>query len=127
MAGHLSPALVKANEKREDRRAGSLLDRILRLADEAYVILEGAKTQGQVTAALQAIKTIQGLLETEGRLTGELDDRPSTTVNLLVTADWMAVRETIFAALDRHPAAAADVASALLALEPASERAAEGA
>jgi hypothetical protein len=124
---HLSRATVKLAEKREDRRAASLLDRVEELYEEARSILEATKAEGRHALSLSAIDRLNKTLELIGKLTGQLDDRPTQTVNVLVAPDWLAVREAMFEVLARHPAAQAEVAARLLELEarPASERAQE--
>jgi hypothetical protein len=118
-AGHLSPALVKANEKREDRRAGSLLDQVKELLEEARSVLEDAKADRKGVISINAIREMRSTLELIGRLTGELDERPTSTVNVLVAPDWLMVREAMFEVLARHPAVQAEVAARLdkLAIE----------
>jgi hypothetical protein len=114
---HVSPALVKMHEKREERRAGKLLDRVEELYDDAREVLETAKANGSGSLSLGAIRELRSTLDLIGRLTGELDDRPTSTVNVLVAPDWLVVREAMFEVLARHPVAQAEVASRLLELE----------
>jgi hypothetical protein len=127
--GHLSPALVKAHAKREDRRAASLLDRIEELYEEARAVLEDAKADRKGAISINAIREMRSTLELIGRLTGELRDAPGgTVVNVIASPDWLVVREAMFEVLARHPAVQAEVATRLdaLAIE-APERAQEGA
>jgi hypothetical protein len=108
---------VKLAEKREERRAASLLDRVEELYEEARAILEATKAEGRHALSLSAIDRLNKTLEMIGRLTGEYDDRPTQTVNVLVAPDWLMVREAMFEVLARHPVAQAEVAARLLELE----------
>jgi hypothetical protein len=57
------------------------------------------------------------LLRLLGNASGELDERPAVTVNLLTSAEWLTIRARIVAALADHPAARAAVAAALAGLD----------
>ncbi len=116
-AGHISPALVKAAERREEERAESLLDRIEELCGEARQVLEATKTDRKHATSILAIRELRACFELIGKITGELQDRPTVAINILQSPDWLEVRDVLLAALAPHPEARAAVGSALLALE----------
>jgi len=114
---HLSPTLVAVAQGRRESEAESLLDRVEDLYDRARRILEAAEEDGRPAVGLSAIRELRGIVELLGKVTGELDDRPSTTINLLVSPEWLAVRKAILEVLG--PEARALVAERLEALEAA--------
>jgi hypothetical protein len=63
--------------------------------------------------SLAAIRELRGLVELIARLTGELDDRPVATVNIVASAEWIEVRTALYEALRPYPEAAAAVVGAL--------------
>ncbi len=78
-------------------------------------LLGRAVQANDLRTAIMAVREARGNLELIGKLLGELDERPQ--VNVMVSAEWVAVRTTLLRALERHPDARADAAMALLALE----------
>jgi hypothetical protein len=61
--------------------------------------------------ALKAIARAEKQLELEGRLLGELNE--GSTVNVVLTPEWSAIRAAILKALEPYPAARFAVAGAL--------------
>jgi hypothetical protein len=111
---------VRAAIKREEQteaRAASLLDRIEDLYGEAREVLEQAKSERKGAISINAIREMRSTLELIGRLTGELQERPTTVINVTQSNEWLVVREAVFEVLDRHPAAAVEVAARLDAIE----------
>jgi len=106
---HLSPAIAKV----EAERGSKLLNRVEHLITRTESILTTAEESGRVSVALQAVRELRELLRLLGNASGELDERPCVTVNLLASPEWLAVRARIVAALEDHPAAKAAVAAAL--------------
>ena len=100
---HLSPALIAAHERRVERNAGSLLDRVEDLISRAERLLRAAERDGRASTALSAVRELRSLLELWGKATGELDDRPQITVNLLASPEWLSVRDAVFGALTAYP------------------------
>jgi hypothetical protein len=116
---HLSPALARIHEacQRDADHSASLVDRVEGLIARTEKLLSRAEQSGAVTTALAAVRELRGLTELYGKASGELDDRPQVTINLLACPEWLAVRAALFAALAEHPAARAAVAGRLLELE----------
>ncbi len=116
---HLSAAIVVLKAEQDHEHGATLVEQVRGLQREALSILESAKQSGHPTVALSAIREASRLLELCGRLTGELDERPSTTVNMLVAPEWLTIRAAMLEALTPYPEARAAVAGRLQELEAA--------
>jgi hypothetical protein len=114
-AGHLPAHLAKAKEAGEVARADDLLSQVRHLQDRTLAILTTSEDAGELRTALAAIREARGNLELLAKLLGELDDAPK--VNILVSAEWVAVRTSMMEALSPYPEARTAVAEALLVLE----------
>jgi hypothetical protein len=82
--GHLSAAMVRVAQRREERGAETALNRLEHLYQKADRVLDAAEEAGSTGIQLAAIRELRGIVETLARVTGEL--RPETsgvTVNLL--------------------------------------------
>src|SRR5215212_747555 len=113
---HLPAHLLKAKEVEEAAQADDLLDQVRNLQTHALDILESAEKVGDLRTALAAISQARGNLELLGKLAGELDERP--VVNVLVSAEWAAIRATIVEVLGPYPSEMSSaVSEALLELE----------
>ena len=114
-AYHLPAHLLKATEIEKVVRADDLLEQVRHLQAHALDILERAEKSGDLRTALSAISQARGNLELLGKLAGELDQRP--VVNVLVSAEWLAIRTAMLEALSPFPRARAAVTSTLVQLE----------
>ena len=114
-AAHLPKALAQAHEAREAERADDLLSEARRLKEITMGLLGRAVQANDLRTALVAVREARGSLELIGKLLGELDEHPQ--VNVMVSAEWVAVRTTLLAALGPYPDARAAVAARLLTLE----------
>jgi hypothetical protein len=114
-AGHLPAHLAKAKEAGEVARADDLLSQVRHLQDRTLAILTTSEDAGELRTALAAIREARGNLELLAKLLGELDDAPK--VNILVSAEWVAVRTSMMEALSPYPEARTAVAEALLVLK----------
>ena len=114
---HISPALAAVQAEREAAGAASLVDRVESLIVRCENLLTTAEQGGQVTAALAAVREMRGLLELFGKASGELNERPEVTINLLASPEWLGVRDAVFGALTPYPEARAVVSGRLLELE----------
>lgn len=114
---HLSPSLAAIAARRKEAAAADLVGQVRQLVGRADELYEAAVLDGKVTNALAALREMRGSLELLGKATGELDDRPQVTINLMQSDEYVAVRSAIFAALMQYPDARAAVAGRLLALE----------
>lgn len=113
---HLSRQLQAVHSRREERRSGSLLDRIERLISKLEALAEDAATTGKASQLLAASRELRESYRLVGKLTGELDERPQV-LNVLVSPEWQAVRAVLLAALADHPEARVAVSGRLLELE----------
>jgi hypothetical protein len=80
---HLSPALIAVQARREERGAATVLDQINQLVDKVRVFIDRAEASGDDALTLKGIGELRSSLTLLARLTGELDERPTVTVNLL--------------------------------------------
>ncbi len=110
---HLSAALVRVKARREEAGAMTALARLERLYERASRVLDTAEEEGKTALSLAAIKELRGIVETLARITGELDERPTVTVNLAESPEWAAIQSVILAALGTFPEARRAVALAL--------------
>lgn len=115
-ANHLTPALVRLRERREERGAARVVDRVSRLANRLEAMLDGLEEQGAAQGPmLQTIRELRPSLELLAKLTGEL--RPETAVqvvNVTTSPSWVRIRTALVDALAPYPAAAAAVADVLV-------------
>ena len=114
---HLSPALVALTRAREQAGASTVLDEIDAGIDRCNRLYAAAHTAKNAAQALAAERTRQGWVEMKARVTGELDDRPQVTVNLVHTEQWVELRTVIFEVLSPHPDVARTLANRLRLLE----------
>ena len=108
---HLPGHLLKAREVEEVAQADDLLEQVRNLQAHALHILQRAEKAGDLKTALAAISQARDNLELLGKLAGELDERPVTTV--LISSEWLELRAVIVGALESHPGAREAVLSAL--------------
>lgn len=120
-AAHVSPALVRVQERREARRAeqgpATALDRLEDLYGRAVTVLERAEDAGNTAQQLGAIREARGLVETIARVTGELREAPAVAVNVLASPDVARLTVALMTALSPFPAARIAAAEALDDLE----------
>jgi len=108
---HLPAELIQAQEAQAVAQADDLLAQVVSLKDKALKILGQAETEGDLRTALAAIRETRSTLELLARLLGEL--REQTTVNVLVSPEWVQLRTTILTALEPFPEARLHVAGVL--------------
>lgn len=109
---HVSPALARVAARQVAASGESLLQRVESLIGRVEQMLSAAEQDGRVSTALQAVKELRSLLELLGKASGELDDRPQVTINLLASPEWLQMRSQLLGALAPYPEAriaAADV------------------
>jgi hypothetical protein len=99
---------------------GTVRERIERIIAQLEQIMADARAGRRHTVALAAAKELRASLETVGRITGELDERPTTVINLATSEEWLRTREVIVAALRPYPEASTAVIAALAPLQAAS-------
>ena len=108
---HLPAELIQAQEAQAVAQADDLLAQVVSLKDKALKILGQAETEGDLRTALAAIRETRSTLELLARLLGEL--REQTTVNVLVSPEWVQLRTTILTALEPFTEARLHVAGVL--------------
>jgi hypothetical protein len=114
-AAHLPRWLTQAQEAEDMAEADDLLDQMSALHRRTLAILGQAEVSGETKIALSASREARNNLELLAKLTGEL--KAHAQVNIVMLPGYVAMRSAIMAALQRHPQARQDVASALLALD----------
>lgn len=114
---HLAPAMRGAMASVGDRGGRTALTRLESLYDRAEAILTAAEQGGQGALALGAVRELRSVVELLARITGELDERPTVTVNVLQSAEWLGLQSQILAALHAFPDARASLADVLIAGE----------
>jgi hypothetical protein len=117
---HLSPALAALKSEEQAKAKASLLERIESVIHRAETMFAAAANEGRTTQALDVLKELRLQLELLGKATGELNDRPQVTVNLMASPEWLAVRDVVLSALMAYPEARAAVSGRLLGLEAGS-------
>jgi transposase-like protein len=100
---HLSPALQAMKAERELEEGASLLQRTQRLIERTERILSAAEQDGKVSTALAAVAQLKGLLDLLGRVTHEIDDRPTVTINLLTHPEVLAALNVVYTELADLP------------------------
>ena len=91
--------------------ADALLAQVVDLRDKAFGIFDKAEGSDDLRVAVSAIREARGCVELLAKLAGELKDAP--IINLVVSAEWLTVQAAVLMALEPHPKARLDVASAL--------------
>jgi hypothetical protein len=115
---HLSPALTRVAAQ---RRAGesaegayvSVLTRLEALADRVDRFLQLAEAKGAIVGGAAVLREMRQLLETIAKITGELDERPTVTVNLLSSPEIVELLRRISDALTPFPDARIALAEVL--------------
>jgi len=114
---HISPALTALQAESDRARARTILDRM----ESQYAILEElvrtAGESGQAGLVVNASRELRQTAELLARISGELDTRPQVTINLMQSAEYIAVRSAILSALMTYPAARAEVVGRMAELE----------
>src|SRR5215211_4515073 len=111
-SNHLPAKLVMARAAEEVAQADDLLGAVQDLQARTLAILEAAEGSREHRTALAAIREARSNLELLAKLLGELDERP-TTVNLLVSPEWLELRAVIVGALEPYSDARGAVLKAL--------------
>lgn len=99
---HIPGALVLAQEAAEVTRADSLLERTRRLEDDARRLLAKAEAEGDVRAAIAAVKTALDVVALLHKVAAEAREKESDLVD---SPEWERLRGTIVNALVRFPEA----------------------
>lgn len=112
---HLPAHLTRAKDAAEVASADALLAQVGDLHRRTLALLDTAEDGDDIKAALAAIREARGNLELLAKLVGQLGEQPP--VALVESAEFLAVRAALMAALAPFPAARVAVAQALMRLE----------
>ncbi len=112
---HVPAHVAKAKEAEQVADADNLLQQIKALRNRAISILQKAEHAGDYRTALMGIREARGCVETLMEVEGELDRRG--VVNVIVNPQWIAIRDTLFEALQDFPEARQKAAAAIQAAE----------
>ncbi len=116
---HLPEAIAKAQDAAEVAKGDDLLALILEQRDTARRVAKKAEKAGQGRVVLGAVQQLLKVCELEAKLAGQLSD--GTTVNVVISPQWVQVRTVILDSLQPYPEARAAVATALLQIEEGNE------
>jgi hypothetical protein len=109
--GHLSRALVKAQQAHEVTRADNLLGQVESLQTKALELLNKAEKAGQLRTALHGVREAKGCLELLAKLQGDLAQEGN--INIVLSPSWMSLRTVILKTLEPYPEARLRIAEAL--------------
>jgi hypothetical protein len=96
--------------------ASSVRERIEALISRIETVMADAEGARRHTVVLSAARELRAALETVGRITGELDERPEMVVNVAASTEWHELQTAILSALAPFPEARRAVAGALAPL-----------
>jgi hypothetical protein len=117
LATALKPSAIDLDALRESE-GSSLLGQLLAQRATLQTIGQTAFEAGQYAAAIGAERAVTANLDLLSRVLGLIITKHQTTsTHLLISPDYLALRAALVEALRPHPAAMADVAKALHALE----------
>ncbi len=107
--------MAEAQEAREEAQALDVVKQLKAINGSTLAILSDACKTRDHNVALKAIDRVQRQIELQAKLLGAIDDRPQ--VNILISAEWLAIRNTLLAALWPYVEARMAVAAALAHIE----------
>lgn len=96
---------------------GTVRAKLLGMVERADRALQAAETKGSVPQIINAISEIRRCYELEAKLSGELAQPGGVSVNVMVSAEWAAIRVAMLEALAPYPDARIAVAGRLAELE----------
>ncbi len=115
---HLSARIAKVAERQEEADVRTAIDVVTQLRGingAAIGVLKQARDAGDGALTLQATDRILKQIELQAKLIDLISD--GTTVNVVVSPEWVQLRTLIVGALRAHPEALRDVATALRSIE----------
>jgi len=110
---HLSPALTAIAVAREGTRVGSLVDRLEAVTSAAERMLFKAESEGAGGQMQGWVREFRSCVELMFKVTGQLQERPTTVVNVLSTPEVSDLVTTLLRALQPFPEARIAAAQAL--------------
>jgi hypothetical protein len=112
---HLPSIMTKAKSARDVTHADGLLAQVRTLQGKATGLLLKAEGEGDYRTALAGVREARGCVELLAKLLGELNDGP--TINIVVSPQWVEIRNVVVKTLAPYPEAAHAVAAALAEVE----------
>lgn len=119
---HLSPMVaavsqaVREEHAHDEHLSATAKDRVEGLVAKLEALVNRTHDERRESMLLGASRELRASIELLARMSGELRPENQTTVqvlNLSTSDEWVRTRGAILAALQRHPAALADVTVAL--------------
>jgi hypothetical protein len=111
-----SPIWLSKVTQVSERSSGTVRERIEALVARIENVMSDAEVGRRASVVLQAARELRMSLETLGKLTGELDERPTTVVNVVESQEWREVQTALLGALAPFPQAKLAVVAALAPL-----------
>jgi hypothetical protein len=112
-ADHISVAVKAVQQARIRKGVRTVVVQLEDLIAKAEIFLTMAEDTHNINLGLQAIRELRPTIELLAKVTGELDTRPTTVINLLVTKEWLEIRTALVESLEPYPEAFAAVAARL--------------
>jgi hypothetical protein len=111
---HLTPAVIRlAAARRNEGSAVPAYERLEDLYNRASALMAQAENKGSIVGGAAVLRELRQIVETLAKLTGELDERPQITVNLLSSPEVIEVLGRLMAALAPYPDARIAAAAAI--------------
>ena len=116
---HLNPALKAVRTEQREQGVRTVLEQVRELVADMQAVMKEAFKKKNVAQVIAGNRELRQNLELLAKLTGELDERPDVVVNIVTTADWIAIRTMLLKVLIPYPEAMRVVADGLAALKVA--------
>lgn len=110
---HMAAKLVALRKAKADTDDTSALTRLEDLYERTNSLLAQAEHSGSTPQALQAVREARTTLESIAKITGELNEKPTLTINLAASPEWARLQALILGALAGFPDARLAVAEAI--------------
>ena len=112
---HIPATLAKAAAAAEVATADSLLGKVAELEQMGRRMAADAEKAGERRTVLVAVRELSRLVELLAKMRGDISD--AATVNVIVSPQWLQVRQAVLVALEPYPEARVAVAARLGQLE----------
>ncbi|MGA7627649.1 MAG: hypothetical protein WCA60_04090 [Methanoregula sp.] len=115
-AGHISASVAKAEEARQIANGEDLLKWTKGLLSKSISYMNKAETAGDLRTAISAIREARGCVELLGQVTGELNARNQTAVQVNVGVQTITTSPewpVLMRILSKHPEIHAELLAAL--------------
>lgn len=112
---HIPAAITQAAEAKAEAQALDVVKQLKAINATAVAILAEARALGDRDTALKAMDRIHRQIELQAKLLGDIQE--GTTVNIVLSPQWITLRTVIVRALVPYPEARVAVAAALARVE----------